>query len=282
MVIETNSSQIPIYRQCELLGLNRSSWYYKSIKDDEYNQWLMRLIDEQYTKTPFYGVPRMTAYLRSQGYQINHKRVERLMKRMGIQAIYPKPRLSKPHPESIIFPYLLKGLDINRPNQVWCADITYIRLISGFVYLVAIMDWFSRYIVSWALSNTLDSYFCFEALEKGLSKNKPEIFNSDQGAQFTSRDFLLRLQGEGIRISMDSRGRIYDNIFVERLWRTVKYEEVYLHDYQSIQEAKDGLKRYFWFYNEERLHQALGYRTPAEIYYLKAKNLTGLKKSDLI
>ncbi len=267
MLIDNEEKRIPIYRQCELLGFSRGSWYYKPVEEDSYNEYLMRLIDEQYTKTPFYGAPRMTACLQRQGYPINHKRVERLMNKMGIHAIYPKPRLSKRAMEQAIFPYLLKGMDIIYPNQVWCTDITYIRMAKGFVYLVAIMDWFSRYVVSWALSNSLDEYFCIEALEYALKNARPEIFNSDQGCQFTSKDFIGYLEREKISISMDGRGRAYDNIFVERLWRTVKYEEVYINDYQSIREAKQQLGKYFLFYNKERLHQSLGYNTPAEIYY---------------
>jgi len=271
-MIKTNNIQIPVYQQCELLNFARSSFYYQSVKDDNYNRYLMRLIDEQYTKAPFYGRPKMTAWLRSLGHPVNHKRVGRLMKQMGIQAIYPKRKLSKSTTEHIKFPYLLKGLDIIYPNQVWATDITYVRIHRGFVYLVVIMDWFSRYIIGWEISNTLDGYFCLEALEKSLLYNKPEIFNSDQGTQFTSQDFVSCLRTAGIRISMDGRGRIYDNIFIERLWRTVKYEEVYIHDYQSVQETKEQLRKYFLFYNDERFHQSLGYRTPADIYYGQRKN----------
>lgn len=227
----------------------------------------MHLIDEQYTKTPFYGIRRITEALRRLGYIVNHKRIARLMRIMGLEAIYPKPRLSKACKENKIYPYLLKGLSIVRPNQVWSIDITYIRLIHGFAYLVAIMDWFSRYVLSWAVSNTLDVYFCIEAVEKALKINRPMIFNSDQGSQFTSDLFTGRLLENGIQISMDGRGRVYDNIFVERLWRTVKYEDVYLKDYSNMRDVKAGLNSYFEFYNNERIHQALGYRTPREIYY---------------
>ncbi len=281
MLIDNKEKRIPIYRQCELLGFSRGSWYYKPVEEDSYNEYLMRLIDEQYTKTPFYGAPRITACLQRQGYQINHKRVERLMNKMGIHAIYPKPRLSKRAMEQGVFPYLLKGMDIIYPNQVWCTDITYIRMAKGFVYLVAIMDWFSRYVVSWALSNSLDEYFCIEALEYALKDARPEIFNSDQGCQFTSKDFIGYLEREKISISMDGCGRAYDNIFVERLWRTVKYEEVYINDYQSIREAKQQLDKYFLFYNKERLHQSLDYNTPAEIYYGE-KKLINIKEGDKI
>jgi putative transposase len=230
------------------------------------NLELMRVLDEQYTATPFYGVRRMTAWLRGQGYAVNRKRVARLMRRMGLEALYPKPRLSQPAAGHTIYPYLLRGVTVDRVNQVWSADITYIRLQAGFVYLVAVMDWFSRYVLSWALSITLDLSFCVEALEQALGHGCPEIFNTDQGGQFTSQVFTARLKQGGIRISMDGRGRALDNVFVERLWRTVKQEEVYWQDYQSVQDARQGLVRYFVFYNEERLHQALGYRPPAAVY----------------
>lgn len=258
---------IAISRQCELLGLYRSSYYYSSQRDDSYNLELMRLIDEQFTRTPFYGVPKMNAWLRAVGHPLNHKRVRRLMRKMGLEAIYPKPRLSQSHPEHKIYPYLLKGVTVDRADQVWCADITYIRLLHGFVYLVVVMDWYSRYILSWELSLTLEKEFCVHAIESSLWISKPKIFNTDQGAQFTSEEFTGRLQEAGIRISMDGRRRLYDNIFVERLWRTVKYEEVYLHDYQTVREARNGLGNYFQFYNTERLHETPGYRTPHEVYF---------------
>jgi putative transposase len=226
----------------------------------------MRLLDEQYTRTPYYGIRRMTAWLRASGYEVNHKRVARLLRRMGLEAIYPKPHLSQGGPEHKIYPYLLHGLAIRRPNQVWGTDITYIRLRQGFVFLVAIMDWFSRYVLAWEVSVTMDTSFCLSALELALRQGKPEIFNSDQGSQFTSEDFTRRLKNAGIRISMDGRGRVFDNIFVERLWRTVKYEEVYLKDYESVPFAVASLGAYFSFYNQERLHQSLGYRTPVSIY----------------
>lgn len=226
----------------------------------------MRLLDEQYTATPFYGIRRMTAWLRGRGYAVNHQHVGRLLRAMGLQAIYAKPRLSQPAEGHTIYPYLLRGVTVSRNNQVWSTDITYIRLQSGFVYLVAVMDWFSRYVLSWAVAITMDVRFCLEALEQALSGGRPEIFNTDQGAQFTSQEFIARLQQGGVQISMDGRGRALDNVFVERLWRTVKYEEVYLRDYQSVWDARQHLARYFAFYNEERLHQALGYRTPAAVY----------------
>ncbi len=257
----------PWLRQCELLGLARSSLYYRSDRDESYNQDLMRLMDEQYTRTPFYGIRRMTAWLRGQGHIIvNHKRVARLMAVMGIEAIYPKRRANLSAPGHRIYPYLLAGLAIERVNQVWMTDITYIRMKKGFIYLVAIMDWLSRYVLSWSLSNTLDVAFCLEALHRALRSGQPEIFNSDQGMQFTSQAFTGMLEAHGIRISMDGRGRGFDNIFIERLWRSVKYEEVYLKDYESVKEASAGLNAYFRFYNEQRPHQALGYLSPGALY----------------
>lgn len=226
----------------------------------------MRLIDEEYTRHPFYGSRRMVAFLGQQGFDVNRKRVQRLMDLLGLEAVYPKPRLSKGHPEHQKYPYLLKGVSINRPDQVWSTDITYIRMDRGFLYLVAVIDWFSRYVLSWQLSNTLDVGFCLDALDRALNGGKPEIFNSDQGCQFTSLDFTDRLKARDIRISMDGKGRALDNIFIERFWRTIKYEEVYLKDYQTVKEARDGISNYFAFYNAERLHQALGYRTPQEVY----------------
>jgi putative transposase len=228
----------------------------------------MRLLDAQYTATPFYGIRRMTAWLRTQGYGVNHKRVAHLMRQMGIAAIYAKPKLSQATVGHTIYPYLLRGVKVTRVNHVWSTDITYIRLHQGFVYLVAVIDWFSRYVLSWALSVTLDGQFCREALTQALHHGgRPDIFNTDQGVQFTSSDFTSLLTHAGIQISMDGRGRALDNVFVERLWRTVKYEEVYLKDYTTVREARQGLDQYFTFYNHERLHQALGYRTPAAVYH---------------
>jgi putative transposase len=227
---------------------------------------LMRWLDEQYMATPFYGVRRMTAWLRCQGYRVNHKRVARLMRQIGVEAIYPKPRLSPPAAGHVIYPYRWRGVTVHRVNQVWSADITYVRLAGGFVYLVAVLDWFSRYVLSWAVSITRDVAFCVEALEQAIRHSQPEIFNTDQGAQFTSLAFTERLKHSGIRISMDGRGRALDTVFVERLWRSVKDEEVYRRDYQSVRDARQGLACYFGFYNEVRLHQALGSRTPAAVY----------------
>jgi putative transposase len=265
-MIERDHPKISVSRQCELLGLPRSSWYYPSKGESGYNDDLMRLLDEQYTETPFYGVPRMTAFLREKGHAVNPKRVRRLLRTMGLEAIYPKRKTSVPNAESRVYPYLLKGLDIVRPNQVWASDITYIRLAKGFAYLVAILDWFSRYVVSWELSISLDTDFCIVALNRALESACPEIFNSDQGSQFTSGAFTGVLKEAGIQISMDGRGRVFDNIMVERLWRSVKCEEVYLKDYANPREAREQLSRYFAFYNEKRFHASLGHRRPGELY----------------
>jgi putative transposase len=266
-LIEPAHPHISIVRQCDLVGLPRSSFYYMAQGESAENLQLMRLLDEQYTRTPFYGIRRMTVWLRQQGYAVNTKRVARLLHTMGLETIYPKPRLSQPQPERRVYPYLLRGVPITRVNQVWSTDITYIRLHAGFVYLVAVMDWFSRYVLSWALSITMDVGFCLEALEQALMVATPDIFNSDQGSQFTSGDFTGRLVAAGVRISMDGRGRALDNVFVERLWRTVKYEEVYLQDYGTPKEAMQGLGRFFQVYNGQRPHQALGYQTPAMVYF---------------
>ncbi len=226
----------------------------------------MHLLDEQYTSCPFYGVKRMTAWLKTQGYAVNEKRVRRLLRKMGLEAQYPKPKRSNPSTENRIYPYLLRGVVTQRVNQVWSTDITYIRLLQGFLYLVAIMDWHSRYVISWELSVSLDSAFCVSSLEEALQMARPEIFNSDQGSQFTSEVFTKKLSEQQIQISMDGRGRAFDNIFVERLWRSLKYEEVYLTDYQNVGQAKEGLKKYFEFYNRHRLHQSLDYKTPESVY----------------
>ncbi len=266
--IEPGHKKIPIYRQCELLSLSRSGLYYKRKGETEYNELLMKLIDKQYIETPFYGIEKMTQWLRRQGHHVNHKRVRRLMRQMGLEAVYPhrKRFLSLPNEQHKIYPYLLKDAQITRPDQVWSADITYVRMYRGWLYLVAVMDWFSRYVLSWEVSITLESDFCVSALKEALSFGRPDIFNTDQGSQFTSIDFTKVLLDAGVQISMDGKGRVFDNIFVERLWRTVKVEEVYLRDYQTVAEARYYLGRYFEFYNDQRLHQALGYRTPAEVY----------------
>ena len=226
----------------------------------------MNMLDEQYTRTPFYGVRRMTAWLKQQGKVVNEKRVRRLLREMGLEAIYPKPRLSRKALGAHIYPYLLRDVEIRPVDQVWSTDITYVRLVGGFIYLMAILDWYSRYVLEWEVSVTLDSSFCITALERALLQGQPEIFNTDQGSQFTSKSFTGKLLAQGIRVSMDGRGRALDNIFVERLWRSVKYEEVYLKGYRNVVEAKQGLKAYFEFYNCERLHQSLGYQTPETVY----------------
>ena len=259
------------------MGLSKAAYYYRARERSGLNEALMTLLDEQYTKTPFYGVPKMTEWLRTRGYKVNRKRVRRLMKILGLEAVYPKPWLSKPAKDHKKYPYLLKDVVIERPDHVWSTDITYIRLKGGFIYLVAIMDWHSRYVLSWEVSTTLDAEFCIRALERALSLSSPDIFNSDQGSQFTSVEFTGRLEKLGVAISMDGRGRAMDNIFVERLWRTVKYEEVYLKSYETVKEARESLARYFHFYNTERLHQALGYLTPQEIYFKERKIRKGLE-----
>lgn len=255
-------------QQCEWLGLHRGTYYYEPVPESALNLHLMRLIDEQYLKTPFYGWPRMTAFLQGEGYAINHKRVQRLMQKMGIQAIYPKPRTTICTPGHKIYPYLLHDVEIVRPNQVWSTDITYIPLANGFMYLVAVIDWYSRLILDWRLSNTLDGLFCIESLQQALLLGRPEIFNSDQGSQFTATAFTDILEAAEVRISMDGRGRALDNIFIERFWRSLKYEDVYLKNYVTVAALNLGLEDYFDFYNYRRLHQALGYRTPAQVYGL--------------
>ncbi|MCG3768682.1 MAG: hypothetical protein JW394_0800 [Nitrospira sp.] len=264
--MDRSPDEISIRRQCELLGVNRAGLYYQPLSESEENLRLMRLLDEQYTRTPFYGSRRMVAWLETQGIEVNRKRVSRLMELMGIEAVYPKPRLSQPGEGHKIYPYLLRDVGVERVNQVWSTDITYIRMAQGFVYLVAVMDWFSRYVLSWRLSLTMELDFCVEALRCALRRGRPEIFNSDQGSQFTSEKFTGELAARQISISMDGRGRCMDNIFIERLWRSLKYEEVYLKDYESVPDARAGIERYFRFYNQERLHQSLQYRTPAAIY----------------
>lgn len=266
-LIEPDHPSIPVFRQCRLLGISRSGYYYQPHGENQENICLMHRIDELFTKYPFYGVRKMTAHLRRLGHPVNVKRIRRLMRKMGLEAIYPKPKLSRQNPEHRVYPYLLERLEVTHPNQVWCTDITYIRLKSGFVYLVAIMDWFSRYVLSWELSVSLDTAFCLSALDRALEQARPEIFNSDQGSQFTSQSFTDRLLSAGVAISMDGRGRVFDNIFIERLWRTVKYDKVYLNDWQQVREAEAGIDDYFMFYNLERPHQSLDDATPAEVHY---------------
>jgi len=250
------------------MDLPRSSFYYQPTLEDPEDLRIMCLIDEQYTRTPFYGSRKMKIFLEEELKKpVNRKRIQRLMRKMGLEAIYPKKNLSKPCPWHRKYPYLLRGLAITRPNQVWGTDITYIRLTQGFMYLVAIIDWFSRYVLSWAVSVTLDGGFCLDALEEALRIGRPEILNSDQGVQFTCEEFTGRLEKEKIQISMDGRGRAMDNVFTERLWRSVKYEEVYLHDYDTPPTAVVNLGRYFRFYNGERYHESLNYRTPAAVHF---------------
>jgi len=256
---------LTITRQCELLGLARSTRYYAPVGETDENLALMKRIDVQYLQTPFYGSPKMALEL-----SINRKRAQRLMRRMGLEAIYPKRATTRPAVGHKIYPYLLRNLAITRPNQVWSSDITYIPMRHGFLYLAAVLDWYSRYVLSWRLSNTLEGRFCQEALDEALTQSQPEIFNSDQGSQFTATAFTSRLEKCGVAISMDGRGRALDNVFVERLWRSVKYEEVYLKDYADGWEAQQSLTRYFEFYCQRRIHQALGYRTPAELYHSPA------------
>ena len=265
-LIEAGNGRISIARQCELLGLNRSTLYYhgRPVRDEDLE--LLRRLDEQYTETPFYGYRRMTVYLRGLGFGVNRKRVLRLMKVLGLEAIYPKPNLSKPNKQHLIYPYLLRGREITESNKVWATDITYIRLGGGFIYLLVIMDWHSRYVIDFEVSNSLESAVFVETLKRAIATGKPEIFNSDQGSQFTALEWIKVLKENEIQISMDGRGRCFDNIFVERLWRTVKQEEVYLNEYQDVWQAEDCLRKYFEFYNHRRPHQSLGYKTPAEVY----------------
>jgi putative transposase len=265
-LVEFNHPELSVRRQCELLGLARSTFYYEPTGATSEDLHLMRLIDELYTDCPFYGSRKITEALTRRGEEVNRKRVQRLMREMGLEAIYPKPRLSAAGRGHKIYPYLLRGVKIERPDQVWSADITYVPLPSGFMYLAAVIDWYSRYVLAWRLSNTLDGAFCLEMLEEALKGGRPEVFNTDQGVQFTAEAFTGRLLSAGVVVSMDGRGRALDNVFVERLWRTVKYEDIYIRGYEMVAELLQGLTRYFAFYNQERLHQSLGYETPAEVY----------------
>jgi putative transposase len=257
---------LSVRRQCELLGLIRSSLYYEPAGETLEDLRLMRRIDEQYTACPFYGSRRMTAWLVEHGEEVNRKRVQRLMRVMGLEAIYPKPRLSAAGKGHRIYPYLLRDVKVVRPDQVWSTDITYVPMASGFMYLAAVIDWFSRYVIAWRLSNTLDGSFCLEMLDEALRGGRPEVFNTDQGVQFTAEAFTGTLESAGVAVSMDGRGRALDNVFVERLWRSVKYEDIYLRSYEAVPKLHRGLARYFAFYNDERLHQSLDYRTPAAVY----------------
>lgn len=265
--IEPGHRELSIAAQCELLGLPRSSYYYEPAPETAENLRWMRRIDEQYLLTPFYGSRRMTAHFERAGYSINRKRMQRLMRIMGLEGLFPGRKTTIPAPEHKVYPYLLRGLTINRPNQVWCSDITYVPLRCGYLYLVAVMDWFSRHVLAWRLSNTLESTFCVEALDEALGRNRPEIFNTDQGSQFTSEAFTSRLIEDRIAISMDGRGRATDNVFIERLWRSVKYEDIYLKDYANGADVNQGLTNWFDLYTHRRPHQGLGGRTPFEVYH---------------
>jgi putative transposase len=265
-LVEPDCKRISIARQCELIGISRASYYYQAVELNEQDRRQLRMIDEEYTRHPFRGSRRMRDYLHDQGETSCRDRVRRLMGMLGLQAIYPKKRLSLENKEHKKYPYLLRGLTIDRPDHVWCSDITYIRLRGGFVYLTAVMDWHSRFVLSWDLSITLDTEFCMTALDRALESSRPEIFNTDQGCQYTSIQFTDRLKEHGIQISMDGRGRCFDNIMIERLWRSVKYEEVYLKEYASVRDCRDSLGKYFEFYNRERRHQGLGLWTPWEVY----------------
>jgi putative transposase len=267
---------LSIRRQCELAGLARGSWYYEPAGETARNLKLMRRIDELYLKRPYFGSRRLADEL-----TVNRKRVQRLMRMMGLEAIYPKPQTTIRHPEHKIYPYLLRNVEVLRPNQVWSTDITYIPLRGGFLYLAAIMDWYSRYVLTWRLSNSLDSGFCVEALEAALRMGQPEIFNTDQGVQFTSVVFTSCLEARGVAISMDGRRRALDNVFVERLWRTVKYEEVYLKDYEDAWDAEKNLREYFDFYCHGRRHQALDKRTPAEVYGIRRRKSSGRRSRNI-
>jgi putative transposase len=256
-----------VTRQCQLLDLSRSSYYYQAQVPSVEELELLRLLDEQYMETPFYGSRKMTHWLRLQGYQVNRKRVQRLMRQLGLEAIYPKPKLSLPHPEHRIYPYLLRGVAITQVNQVWSTDITYLPVLQGHFYLVVMMDWYSRKVLSWRISNSLDVDFCLEALQEALAiYGTPEIFNSDQGSQFTALAFTDWLKGAGVQISMDGRGRCHDNIFIERLWRSLKYELIYLKCFEDGKHLTKEVNGWFEWYNDKRLHQSLDYKTPNQVY----------------
>jgi putative transposase len=265
-LIERKHRQLNISDQCKLLGLPRSSYYHEELPEEDYNLFLMHKIDELYTEHPTLGSRMMCSTLMMKGYQVNRKRIQRLMGIMGLEAIYCKPRTSVSNPAHKVYPYLLRNLPINKVNQVWSIDITYIRLIGGFMYLVAVLEWYSRYVLSWEISNSLTTDFCINALEKALQIGKPEIFNSDQGAQFTDVTFTSILNYNNIKISMDGRGRALDNVFIERLWRTLKYEDIYLKDYSNAQELRSGVEKYFNYYSYERPHSSLDNKTPYGVF----------------
>jgi putative transposase len=275
--VDPADSALSISQQCELLGLSRSSYYYEPATENAENLSLMEKIDREYTAHPFLGSRRMTTWLCRKGHEVNRKRVQRLMRLMGLEAVYPKPRLSLGRGGHKVYPYLLRNVAIERVNQVWSTDITYIPMPAGFMYLTAVMDWYSRFVLSWRLSNTLDVDFCLEALDEALSQGCPEVFNTDQGVQFTSTSYTSRLEAAGAKVSMDGKGRCLDNVFVERLWRTVKYEEIYLWRHETVPALESGLTRYFRYYGWERCHQSLENRTPAEVYGngLKSRKAAG-------
>lgn len=267
-MVEPDHQKLSISRQCELVDISRSSWYYGVLGESSENLELMRIIDEQFMEEPSWGSRQMARHLRRKGYWVNRKRVKRLMQKMGLMAIYQKPNTSKPHPEHKIYPYLLRGVEITKPNHVWCADVTYIPMRKGFLYLVAVMDWASRKVLSWRLSNTMDAEFCVSALKEALAKyGKPDVFNTDQGSQFTSIAFTETLKGAGVKISMDGRGRWVDNVMIERLWRTLKYDCVYLNAFETGSEARKGIGKWIRRYNEERPHSSLDDKTPHEAYW---------------
>ena len=274
-MVERADPDLSVAAQCRLLKVARSTLYYQPASMDPDDLALMRRMDELYTASPFYGSRRMVAVLRRDGWTVNRKRIRRLMRVMGLEAIYPKPKLSAARAGHRIYPYLLRNVSITRPDQVWSTDITYVPLASGFMYLAAVIDWFSRYVIAWRLSNTLDGGFCQDMLEEALSRGRPEVFNTDQGVQFTRADFVAVLESRGIRISMDGKGRFLDNIFIERLWRSLKYEEVFIKAYGSVMEARRGIGGWLTFYNEERPHQALHYRTPREVFDGEAYQVMG-------
>lgn len=265
-LVGRNHDHLSICRQCELIDLNRSTFYLGPATESEANLRLMRRIDQQYLETPFYGSRRMAVALGNRGPKVNRKRVQRLMRLMGLEALHPRPRTSVAAPDARAYPYLLRDRVLTRVDEVWSSDITYVPMRRGFMYLTAVIDWYSRYVLSWRLSNTLEGRFCLEALDEALQRGRPEIFNTDQGSQFTSREYTGRLEEAGIAVSRDGRGRALDNVFVERLWRSVKYEDIYIKDYERVTDLESGLTAYFRFYDEDRPHQSLDYQTPGEVY----------------
>lgn len=270
--IDGSNTQLSISRPCELIGLSRSSRYYKAVAVDTETLALMNAIDRKYTELPFYGILKMTVAMNEQGFKVNHKKIARLMRFMGIHAIYAEPKLSIPGNNHDIYPYLLTNVSITSANHVWSTDITYVPMLKGFMYCVAVIDWYSRYVLAWNISNTQDADFCLSVLNEALRSETPRIFNTDQGSQFTSTTFTQRLQDANISISMDGRGRALDNVFIERLWRSLKYEDLYLHNYSDATALRDGMTQYFEFYNHRRYHQALNYQTPAAVYFQRSSS----------